>query len=96
MPENFGKRLVKTAKFYFLDPAVVCYLTRQPSMEAALSGSMGGSFFEGFIVGEAVKHFFNLGKKPPVYFWRSKWQLKLFGQATIHTRRFIFFFDWLA
>ncbi len=69
--KNFGKRLIKTPKFYFLDPALVCYLTRQPSREAALSGSMGGSLFEGLMVAEAVKYFFNSGKKPPVYFWRS-------------------------
>jgi hypothetical protein len=36
-----------------------------------LAGSMGGSFFEGFIVAEAVKCFYNRGKRPDLYFWRS-------------------------
>ena len=36
-----------------------------------LCGSMGGSFFEGLIVTEAVKCFYNRGKYPDLYFWRS-------------------------
>lgn len=68
---NLGKRIVKSAKLYFMDSALAGYLTRQPSAEAMLAGSMGGSFFEGFIVAEAVKCFYNRGKRPDLYFWRS-------------------------
>jgi uncharacterized protein len=39
--KNFGKRLVKTPKLYFIDSALVCALTRQPSGEAALAGPDG-------------------------------------------------------
>ena len=52
---NLGKRIVKSAKLYFMDSALAGYLTRQPSAEGMLAGSMGESFFEGFIVAEAVK-----------------------------------------
>jgi len=75
--KNYGKRLVKAAKFYFFDPALVCYLTRQPSESSALSGSMGGSLFEGFIISEVYKHFFNIGKKPAVFYWRSNGGLEV-------------------
>lgn len=70
--KNFGKRLVKTSKFYFNDPAFVCYLTRQPSAQAALSGSMGGALFEGLIISEVWKTFFNCGERPSAFFWRSQ------------------------
>ena len=68
---NLGKRVVKSPKIYFMDSALATFLTQQPSAPAMLSGSMGGAFFEGFIVTEAVKCFFNHGKKPDLFFWRS-------------------------
>ncbi len=68
---NLGKRVVKSPKIYFLDSALVAFLTRQPSAEALGSGSMSGAFFEGLIISEAIKCFFNHGKKPDLFFWRS-------------------------
>lgn len=68
---NLGKRITKSPKLYMLDPAIVSFLTRQPSGEAILSGAMGGAFFEGLMVVEAVKTFTNLGLKPSIWFWRS-------------------------
>lgn len=70
--ENFGKRIVKSPKLYFVDPALVCAMTRQPGPEAALAGAMGGALFEGSIVSEAFKVFALLGKRPDLYFWRSQ------------------------
>ncbi|MEP7008921.1 MAG: ATP-binding protein [Acidobacteriota bacterium] len=70
--ENFGKRLTKTPKIYFLDSAIACYLTRQPSAEAALAGAMGGALFEGLIVSEAAKVFASLGRPADLYFWRTR------------------------
>jgi len=69
--EHFGKRVIKTPKLYFLDPALVCALTRQPSPEAALAGAMAGALFEGLVVAEAMKVFSVLGKRPDLYYWRS-------------------------
>ncbi|MGD2127090.1 MAG: ATP-binding protein [Desulfobacteraceae bacterium] len=69
---DFGKRIIKTPKFYFSDPALASYLTRQPSPEAALRGSMGGAFFEGLVVSEAWKAFLHSGKAPSIFFWRSQ------------------------
>lgn len=68
---NLGKRLTKAPKLYLLDPAIVSYLTRQPSGEAALAGAMGGALFEGLVVIEAVKAFTNAGQKPALWYWRS-------------------------
>lgn len=68
---NFGKRIVKTPKLFFLDPAIACDLTRQPDAGSALAGPLGGALFEGLIVGEAVKVFAMLGRKPDLFFWRA-------------------------
>ncbi len=68
---NYGKRLVKSPKLYFIDSSLVCALTRQPDERSSLSGSMGGSLFEGLIIGEAYKVFTMRGKRPGLFFWRS-------------------------
>ncbi len=68
---NYGKRLIKTPKFYYADSALVCQMTRQPSPDAALSGNMAGALFEGLIVTEAQKAFLERGMTPNMYFWRS-------------------------
>ncbi|MBI4745626.1 MAG: ATP-binding protein [Deltaproteobacteria bacterium] len=68
---NFGKRIVKTPKLYFMDTALVSAITRQPDSKSLLSGAMGGVIFEGMVVSEAVKGFTMKGMKPDIYFWRS-------------------------
>jgi predicted AAA+ superfamily ATPase len=68
---NYGKRLVKSAKFYFFDAALVSLLTRQPDTAAALAGPLGGPLFEGWLVAEAAKAFMARGRKPDLYYWRS-------------------------
>jgi len=69
--KSFGKRVVRSPKLYLLDPGLACTLTRQPSADAALAGSMGGALFEGLVVGETVKVLANLGMRPELYYWRS-------------------------
>lgn len=68
---NYGKRVVKTPKFYFLDSALANLLTRQPDAASALAGPMGGALFEGWVVAEAAKAFMARGQRPDLYFWRS-------------------------
>jgi len=69
--KNYGKRLIKSPKLYFIDSAIVCELTRQPDKSSAVSGAMGGALFEGLIVSETVKIFAGRGKKRNIFFWRS-------------------------
>lgn len=70
--ENYGKRIIKAPKLYFLDSALACALTRQPSPAAALAGAMGSALFEGLLVSEAYKVFALQGRRPDLYFWRSR------------------------
>lgn len=74
---NLGKRLVKARKWYLLDSAPVCELTRQPSAEAALAGAMGGPLFEGMVVVEVLKAMAHAGLRPELYHWRSHDQLEV-------------------
>lgn len=68
---DFGKRLRRSAKLYFLDPALPFALTRQPGAEAALAGPLGGPLFEGLVVAEALKASTNRGEEPAIWHWRS-------------------------
>jgi uncharacterized protein len=68
---NLGKRLIKSPKMYFSDSALAAYLTQQPSPRALKAGSMGGAFFEGWVISEAIKCFYNHGRKPDIFFWRT-------------------------
>lgn len=68
---NYGKRLIKTPKLYFVDSAIACSLTRQADGVSAMSGAMAGTLFEGFIISEAEKVFAMKGMKPDIFFWRS-------------------------
>jgi len=81
---NYGKRVVKTPKFYFYDPALVTLLTRQPDAVSALAGSMGGPLLEGWVVTETVKAFMAQGQKPDLYFWRSHDGLEVDLLVMIH------------
>ncbi len=85
---NFGKRLIKSHKFYFLDSALVAYLTRQPDEKALIHGPMAGPLFEGWVVSETVKAFYNVGKRPDIYFWRSHDGMEIDLIVTIDGRFF--------
>lgn len=69
---NLGKRLIQSPKLYFVDSALVLYLTRHPSMEMLLSGPMAGALFEGLVVIEVLKAFTSRGKPPALYHLRMQ------------------------
>lgn len=69
---NFSKRIVKTPKIYFVDPGFLCYLLSIRSTEHLKTHPLLGSIFETFIISECFKRCYNLGEKPPLYFWRDQ------------------------
>ena len=68
---NFGKRITKSPKIYFLDNAMVCYLTDMYTVDNFLTGPLAGALFENFVVQETVKHFFNKGLRPRLFYLRT-------------------------
>lgn len=69
--QNFGKRMTKSPKVYFLDCALVCYLTGVETREHLLNGPLAGALFENFCLQETLKTFFFRGARPRVYYVRS-------------------------
>ncbi|HEY8021018.1 MAG TPA: ATP-binding protein [Thermoanaerobaculia bacterium] len=68
---NFGKRLIKSPKLYFLDSGLLCYLLRVRSPDDLRSHASRGPIFESFVLSELVKNFLNQGREPDLYFWRD-------------------------
>lgn len=75
--ENFGKRLIKSPKIYFLDSGLVCHLLGIET-EKALNGSpFLGPIFEGFVAAEAIKHQINTGHGKALYYFRDRQGLEV-------------------
>lgn len=68
---NFGKRLVKSPKLYFLDAGLACWLLGIASAEMLALHPLRGALFETWVVGEFVKARFNAGQPANLYFWRD-------------------------
>jgi hypothetical protein len=68
---NFGKRLVKTPKLYFLDVGLACWLLGIRSPDLLSVHPSRGALFETLVVSEFLKQRFNLGRPADLYFWRD-------------------------
>lgn len=69
---NFGKRIIKSPKLYFLDTGLATFLLGLHDREPLLKGPMLGPLFETLVVSEWIKAFYHRGEKPELYYWRSK------------------------
>lgn len=66
---NFGKRLVKTPKIYFLDTGLCSYLTEWYTPQVLESGAMDGAIFETFVVSQILKSYVHSCDKPSIYYY---------------------------
>lgn len=69
---NMGKRFVKSPKLYFNDTAVASYLIGLNSKDSLLSSPSFGSLFETMVVSDFMKRFYHYGKKPPIYYFKTR------------------------
>lgn len=69
--QNFGKRLVKMPKLYFLDTGLLCHLLRIDSPQTLATHALRGAIFESWVVSETLKHRFNQALPADIYFWRD-------------------------
>lgn len=85
---NALHRIVKTPRMYFMDTGLCAYLTGWNSPEALERGAMNGSFFETWAVTEIYKSYTNMGKNPPLYFYRDsnnkEIDLLIYQNATLY------------
>lgn len=68
---NFGKRLVKSPKLYFLDVGLASWLLGIRTPETLMLHPLRGALFETLIVGEFLKDRYNRGLPPDLFFWRD-------------------------
>ncbi len=69
--QNFGKRLIKSPKLYFLDTGLLCFLLRIRHPRELDLHSSRGAIFESFVISEIHKNFLHRGEQPGLYFWRD-------------------------
>lgn len=70
---NKGKRIIKSPKVYFLDTGLLCYLTGLTSTEQVFKGPLSGQIFEGLVLGEIIRNFYNRGEIPRIFWWRTSY-----------------------
>jgi predicted AAA+ superfamily ATPase len=68
---NFGKRLVKTPKLYFLDTGIAAHLLGVTTPEQLDAHPLRGHLFENMVVAEYWKAAMNAGRTDALYFWRD-------------------------
>lgn len=68
---NFGKRLVKSPKLYFVDTGLAARLLGIKTSAGLFVHPSRGNLFESFVVSELLKARFNQGLDPDIYFWRD-------------------------
>ena len=69
--KNFGKRLIKSPKLYFIDVGLACWLLGIRSAELLSMHPLRGAMFESLVVSEFLKSRYNAGKPADLYFWRD-------------------------
>ncbi|MCF6311362.1 MAG: ATP-binding protein [Verrucomicrobiales bacterium] len=69
--ENFGKRVIKSPKYYFTDVGLLCFLLGIRAPEQIRRDPLLGQIFENLIVIECLKTRYNLGVPPDLYYFRD-------------------------
>jgi predicted AAA+ superfamily ATPase len=81
---NYGKRLVKTPKLYFLDSGLAAWLMGIRDAKTLETHAARGALFETWVVSELYKQRLNGGLAPDLYFWRdnSGQEIDIFCETT--------------
>jgi len=108
--KNFGKRIIKSPKLYFIDSGLASYLVGLQTQEHLISGPMGGALFETFVITNFLKRFSALDINFSLYYWKSiggievdlliEYNNKLFPAeikltSTIHKNHYKSLLDWI-
>ncbi|MDR2866260.1 MAG: ATP-binding protein [Methanomassiliicoccaceae archaeon] len=68
---NITSRVVKMPKIYFMDTGLAAYLCKWLTPETLEKGAMAGNMFETYAISEIIKSYRNIGREPPIYFYRD-------------------------
>lgn len=69
--DNFGKRVIKSPKYYFTDTGLLCYLLGIETTNQVSRDPLVGNLFENLVVLEALKARYNRGLTSMLYFYRD-------------------------
>ena len=69
--ENFGKRVVKSPKYYFIDTGLLAFLLSIEKPSQVSRDPLVGQMFENLVVIECLKTRANQGLLPNLYFYRD-------------------------
>lgn len=69
--ENFGKRVIKSPKYYFIDVGLLCYLLGIENATQIERDPLRGNIVENLVILELFKTRYNLGLDPNCYFFRD-------------------------
>jgi len=69
--QNYGKRLIKSPKLYFLDVGLMAWLLGIRDANTLDTHAARGALFETFVISELIKQRFNQGQASDLYFWRD-------------------------
>ncbi len=70
--ENFGKRLIKSPKLYFVDSGLACHLLGLESEAQVQRSPFRGPLFEGFVAAEMLKQQQGAGRRRELYYFRDQ------------------------
>ncbi|HBL98314.1 TPA: AAA family ATPase [Candidatus Dependentiae bacterium] len=69
--KNFGKRLIKAPKLYFIDTGLACSLLKIRSTDEVSDHYLRGGLVESLIIADLLKQQHNNEEQPSLYFWRD-------------------------
>jgi predicted AAA+ superfamily ATPase len=69
--ENFGKRVIKSPKYYFVDVGLLAYLLGIEELQQVSRDPLVGNIFENLVVIECLKSRLNQARSPNIYFYRD-------------------------
>jgi uncharacterized protein len=85
--ENFGKRLIKSPKLYFVDSGLACHLLGIETEAALARSPFLGPLFEGSVAAEIIKHQLNAGRSRSLYHFRDRQGLEVDFLLDLGNRR---------
>ena len=85
--ENFGKRLVKSPKVYFVDSGLACHLLGIGDLPSLQRSPFLGPLYEGFVAAEIAKHRHNRGEARNLYYFRDQQGLEVDFVVETRNRR---------
>lgn len=69
--ENFGKRVIKSPKYYFIDVGLLSFLLGIETADQVSRDPLMGSIFENLVIVEFLKAQLNKGQTSSLYFFRD-------------------------